>query len=419
MDTLDRLDDWAAKVKKRRDLCKNEDTTRNSLVLPLIRDVLGYDTDDPNEVRLEYPAGFKDRHQKIDCAILDSNGDLLGGIECKNASVPSSAVDMDQLKFYFTALRNHHPSFSILIWTNGSEWRFYTDLNASNICDDLPWYTLNSDQVDINDADALDLFVKGVWDEQTIREFAVGLREEKAQEAARAAYEQRFSEVLAEVSVDDVVRDLALRVEGKLTGEDYTLMYHRVDVTPRVEQHLRRIFGDPVDATPVELASNGVSAHALENYGEPGTWQDQGFRTYACLECNCLFPSKVKRQEPYCFECTLRRRYPVVEAGTPPEKTRNQRSLKTLFHKTVPYGERGAWERKKGSFPDHITMSAPYAWGEDQLVLAGNEIDGPNQVRPSDVDWTTWEVRTKENTSLEAQLRAKERRDNYAAQRLT
>lgn len=110
--------------------CKNEEMTKQFLVLPFIR-FLGYDILDPQEVLPEHHADFSDTHKnRVDYAICSSNEPVIG-IEVK---LVGSDLDkkLGQIKGYFNAV----PSIKMGIITDGMKYLCFADTIEKNIMDD-------------------------------------------------------------------------------------------------------------------------------------------------------------------------------------------------------------------------------------------------------------------------------------------
>ena len=79
-----------------------EESTKLFLILPFLN-FLGYDVQNPNEVRPEYSADFAEKYKgRVDFAILD-NGNPVIAIECKALGF-ALRDDRGQLCCYFNAV---------------------------------------------------------------------------------------------------------------------------------------------------------------------------------------------------------------------------------------------------------------------------------------------------------------------------
>lgn len=133
----------------------SEAQTCAAIVLPFIRDVLGYDTDDPHEVEPEHlPSSNFGVGNAVDyCIIIKGKPQIL--IEAKRAGLAITPKFAKQLADYF-----NHSNASIGILTNGTYWRIYTDLDKPNIMDSAPFLEFNLDDVTPDATAMLELLTK-------------------------------------------------------------------------------------------------------------------------------------------------------------------------------------------------------------------------------------------------------------------
>jgi hypothetical protein len=165
------LADLATRSAQIRGFCRNEESTKLHLVLPLVR-LLGYDPADPSEVSPEHDADFDIRHpNRVDFAILRDAKPIIA-IECKKVGTNLPDV-RGQLRSYYSAL----PTAALAILTNGTQFEFFVDSSDPNLMDEEPFLTLDLEVVaqgklseDV--VDALTHVTKGEFDPETIRELA-------------------------------------------------------------------------------------------------------------------------------------------------------------------------------------------------------------------------------------------------------
>ncbi len=165
----DDLTKLSEQVKKRLEHIKGEEATKQSLILPFFA-VLGYDIYDPTEVKPEFisDAATKKAGQfeKVDYAIL-LNGTVSMLVEAKAASERVVSHD-GQLKRYFTWTKTAR----VGIVTNGMEYRFFTDLRASNIMDEEPFLSFNILDYTPKDIEDLKFFHRDNFDPNVISHYA-------------------------------------------------------------------------------------------------------------------------------------------------------------------------------------------------------------------------------------------------------
>ena len=158
-------------VRRVKDLSEhvrgNEQATKQSLVGPLFS-LLGYDLTDPRECLPEYKTDFGiGRSVKpVDWAFM-SNGKPVFFVEAKEAGKKLSGYS-EQLGDYFAKSTD----VKLGILTNGVQWKFYTDVDHSNVMDKEPfvtWDVLSDEEPPI---DLLTVLHKSQYNPQLIRTFA-------------------------------------------------------------------------------------------------------------------------------------------------------------------------------------------------------------------------------------------------------
>ncbi|MEE1324395.1 MAG: type I restriction enzyme HsdR N-terminal domain-containing protein [Bifidobacteriaceae bacterium] len=136
------VDKIGNRLRTQREAADNEETTKTAFILPFLRDVLGYNVENPFEVKPEYTADIgHNKGEKVDYAILNDDSEHTPRIliECKKLDADLTQENAKQLWRYFDALHGAH--FGIL--TNGRLWQFYTDMDNDNVMDDEPYAVLN------------------------------------------------------------------------------------------------------------------------------------------------------------------------------------------------------------------------------------------------------------------------------------
>lgn len=153
-------------VKKRQAFIKGEEATKQALILPFLQ-ALGYDIYDPTETQPEYVADFAKKRggvlEKVDYA-LHLKGQPALFIECKATDVAPEDHD-GQLARYFNAT----PSVRIGVVTNGSRYRFFTDLQSPNVMDATPFMEFNILSFTERDVELLRPFTKEAFDASSIQ----------------------------------------------------------------------------------------------------------------------------------------------------------------------------------------------------------------------------------------------------------
>lgn len=133
----ERISSLTQRLPKLIDHLHTEEATKNALVMPFIS-ALGYDVFNPQEVIPEFVAdvGTK-KGEKVDYAIMH-DGEIIMLVECKKAGTDLSIAEMSQLYRYFTVTRAR-----IGVLTNGTQYRFFSDLEEPNKMDQRPFLELD------------------------------------------------------------------------------------------------------------------------------------------------------------------------------------------------------------------------------------------------------------------------------------
>jgi hypothetical protein len=205
MDFIDQLRALAVRIGSAQDLIKTEEATKNAMIMPFIQ-ILGYNVFDPTEVTPELVAdiGMK-KGEKVDYAIL-RDGRPIMLFECKKTGGDLNINHASQLFRYFhvTAAR-----FGVL--TNGTIYKFFTDLEQPNKMDEKPFFEF--DLLDFKDRDVEELkkFAKSIFDVDTILTTASELK-----------YTRAIQYKLAEL-LNDPAEDFVRLLSGELlAGKRFT-----------------------------------------------------------------------------------------------------------------------------------------------------------------------------------------------------
>ena len=143
MDFIEQLRNLSTQIENQKDHATTEEATKHAFVIPFI-EIMGYNPRNLTEVVPEFTADVGTRQgEKVDYAIFkDDNVIML--IECKKYGADLSDAHTSQLYRYFSVV---HARIAVL--TDGVIYRFYTDLEESNIMDSKPF--LEFDMLDIQE----------------------------------------------------------------------------------------------------------------------------------------------------------------------------------------------------------------------------------------------------------------------------
>ncbi|MEX0703912.1 MAG: type I restriction enzyme HsdR N-terminal domain-containing protein [Planctomycetales bacterium] len=170
MDT-EKLLDLVKRFKENRNFITNEETAKMALVVPFLR-CLGYDPNNPREVRLEFRAEFtqgdgKKYPDQMDFAIFDKTGvkpRMVVETKPLGANLKQKA---QQLARYIGQMPELH--FGII--TDGCLFLFFGDLDQPNVMDDEPFFRFSLDEDDTDWAKVakfLSKFSRDAFDAETL-----------------------------------------------------------------------------------------------------------------------------------------------------------------------------------------------------------------------------------------------------------
>lgn len=228
MELLGKLKQLSQKVADMKDSITTEEATKTAFVLPFLN-ILGYDIFNPHEVVPEFTAdiGIK-KGEKVDYAIfLDKQPILI--IECKSWTQDLN-LHGSQLHRYFHVTKTR---FALL--TNGINFKFYTDLEQSNIMDDRPFMEFSLENIKENLVNELTKFQKESFDVDKILSTASTLKYSKA---VRELFKSQL-----ENPGDDLVKLLASQVyQGRFTSK--VLEEFRDIVKKAINQHINEAISE-------------------------------------------------------------------------------------------------------------------------------------------------------------------------------
>jgi hypothetical protein len=155
----DELETLGKTAVDHKDGIRTEEATKTAFVMPFIR-VLGYNIFDPKEVVPEFVADVPGKKgEKVDYAIV-KDGQPIMLVECKWCGDDLAFHHHDsQLIHYFNATSAR---FGVL--TNGIRYKFYTDLEKSNIMDEEPFLDFNITHMEEAVIEVLKRFYKSDFD---------------------------------------------------------------------------------------------------------------------------------------------------------------------------------------------------------------------------------------------------------------
>ena len=210
MEFSEKIEQLKERVLNLKDNVQTEEATKNALVMPFLN-TLGYDVFNPLEVVPEFVADSRlKKDEKVDYAIM-KDGKPIILLECKK--VENDKLDIKkhagQLFKYFTASKA-----KFIILTNGIVYKFFSDIEETNILDKDPYFTFNLLGYKENQLETLSEFCKENFD-----------LEKAYSNAGDLKYIKQFEEVIENeyrTPSDDFVRYLISKsgvCDGRITDK--------------------------------------------------------------------------------------------------------------------------------------------------------------------------------------------------------
>jgi hypothetical protein len=260
MDFIDRVDALSKRIPQIAGSLQTEEATKNALIMPFLHSVLGYDVFNPNEVIPEFTADTASKKgEKVDYALV-KDGEVQILIECKKFGEKLSIKHAAQLFRYFSVTNSR-----LAILTNGTEYQFFTDLDAPNKMDEKPFLTLDLQNVDEHIIPELKKLTKSSFDIHSIVSAAGELK-----------YLNQIKKMLVEQFKDpeeEFIKFFASRTyDGVLTPKvkqqftEITKKALRQFLSDSINERLKSAIGNE---QPIKLDSKTTDANISDNDDKP------------------------------------------------------------------------------------------------------------------------------------------------------
>ncbi|MDR1954316.1 MAG: type I restriction enzyme HsdR N-terminal domain-containing protein [Clostridiales Family XIII bacterium] len=166
MDFAEKISQFAERAKSVKEMAKTEEATKTSLIMPFFQ-ILGYDVFNPLEFVPEFTAdvGIK-KGERVDYAII-MDGKPLILIECKTCGENLDKHGSQLFRYFATSVDS---KFGIL--TDGTVYRFYTDLDKANMLDDRPFLEIDISNIKDTQIKEIEKFHKDKLDVNKILDSA-------------------------------------------------------------------------------------------------------------------------------------------------------------------------------------------------------------------------------------------------------
>jgi len=230
MDLIDQLKALALRAEKTGPSLTNEEATKMALIAPFIQ-ALGYDIFNPAEVMPEFRAdlpGIK-QGERVDYAvIMDGKPQIL--IEAKPFGTDLKDAEMGQLSRYF-----HATEARIAILSNGSQFRFFSDLEKSNVMDTSPFAEVDLHDLGNAPLEELKKLSKTLFDLETLLTTAEALK------IVRAVKKELKAELLN--PSDWLVKEMATRCHSARNITEKV----KEQVKPLVIEAIKQVISDRIN----------------------------------------------------------------------------------------------------------------------------------------------------------------------------
>lgn len=269
----DSIIQFAATIPQRKMACSTEEATKHSLILPVIQ-MMGYDIFDPTEVVPEVDCDIRKSGDRVDY-IIQKNGHHKILVECKHWKKNLDGY-VSQLGAYFVA---SEARFGIL--TNGIEYRFYADLEKSNLMDENPFMVVDMGSLDESTSELLGLFCKDTFDEDGILQRANSMRITKR---LKEVVEHELTEPSRELTLHFAKQVYGYSPTQKVRDQFRPLLQSAIDeylYSRRVDNSQSDTVCDgQIDTTADELEAFSIVKDILKNVVSQDRITYADFKTY-------------------------------------------------------------------------------------------------------------------------------------------
>ena len=161
---------FATRLKQLKESEMTEEATKTSFVLPFIQ-MIGYDIFDPSNLIPEFTADIGTKKgEKVDYALIQNKHPVML-IECKKYGTSLHGDTVSQLVRYFGVTEAR-----VGILTDGINYKFFSDLDQSNVMDPRPFFEFNILDFTEQEVRELKRFTKDEFDKDHIIDAAKELR---------------------------------------------------------------------------------------------------------------------------------------------------------------------------------------------------------------------------------------------------
>lgn len=277
----DKIKDFCSEIPHKCGNIETEETTKISLILPLLR-LMGYDTTDPTEVQAEYTADIGNKQgEKVDFAILkDNKVEII--IECKPIQTTLEERHLNQLlRYYMTT------EAQLGILTNGLIYQFYTDTNEDGKMDNTPFFEINLLNLNSKSIKRLEKFCKNNFD---INQVSNNAKELKYDDGVKKVLLKEFEDPSKEFS-----RTIAKQVYGGLLTSQLNEKFSQI-----ISNKINEIIDEKVNARldkAIQLEKENQSNNDIffeeNNLDAPSTLEIEAFHIVRTICAETVKPERI------------------------------------------------------------------------------------------------------------------------------
>lgn len=229
-DFRDEINNFAKTIQDKKQYIHNEETTKTALILPFLR-TLGYDVENPAEVKAEYTADIGTKKgEKVDLAVLNE-GQVNIIIECKPINKTLEKEQLSQLLRYYSVTEA-----KLGVLTNGITYQFYGDSKQKGTMDQTPFLEIDLEHLKKSSIDKLENFTKENFNPEAIAESINELK-----------YKHDIKEILLTELAnpsDDLTRTITKEVYDGVVTQNVLKQFRGI-----IKQELQHIIQEKIDKT--------------------------------------------------------------------------------------------------------------------------------------------------------------------------
>lgn len=286
-------------IEKKKEI-HSEETTKIALIYPFLK-VMGYDIENPSEVKAEYVADVGTRKQeKVDIAVLiEKQVQII--IECKAVNVDLEQKHLDQLIRYYGVTEA-----TIAILTNGLIYKFYTDTKTRGKLDETPFLEINIENITKTQIEILKIFTKNNFNINKINDNIDQLK-----------YKYDLKEVLLtelEYPSDDLTRVIAKKVYDKTLTQKKLKIFRKI-----IKQILKQILQEKLDQAFQNAIEDEIDDESIlqDNNNQVITTKEEleGYFIVQAIGSEIISPEKINIRDRKSY-CTIiyddNQNYPII-----------------------------------------------------------------------------------------------------------